>query len=156
MYCLFRLLVEHSKINIKFLTYVYLNEKPTNIDLIKFPGLCPFVLSRYLKFISIFFTSLILFNNHILFLHKSKELMTIQKSRLCSTMVLSCPWLYYQSSCICISFFIINRSVFVACKHFFKSTSILTLGFRQLSPYRFIIASSSLSTTYFDTFLFIE
>ncbi|RWW20275.1 hypothetical protein GW17_00015627 [Ensete ventricosum] len=57
MYYLLRFLVKHSYINPKSLTFGYLNEKPVNISLMKFYGLCPSVLSWYLEFPFAFSTS---------------------------------------------------------------------------------------------------
>ncbi|RWW74696.1 hypothetical protein BHE74_00017340 [Ensete ventricosum] len=56
-YCLLRSLVEHSCINLKSLTFGYLDEKPVNTGLMKFLGLCLFALSWYLEFASAFSTS---------------------------------------------------------------------------------------------------
>ncbi|RWW76967.1 hypothetical protein BHE74_00014902, partial [Ensete ventricosum] len=41
MYCLLRSLVEHSCVNPKSLAFGYLDEKPFDIGLMKFLGLCP-------------------------------------------------------------------------------------------------------------------
>ncbi|RWV79700.1 hypothetical protein GW17_00059121 [Ensete ventricosum] len=57
-YCLLRSLVEHSCINPKSLTFRYLDEKPIDIGLMKFLGLCPSALSWYLEFAFVFSTSL--------------------------------------------------------------------------------------------------
>ncbi|RWW76717.1 hypothetical protein BHE74_00015169 [Ensete ventricosum] len=51
-----------------------------------------------------------LLSRPMLSLHESKGLMTPRKSRLCGTMVLPSPWLYYLLPCICIPFFAIGRS----------------------------------------------
>ncbi|RWV87700.1 hypothetical protein GW17_00050279 [Ensete ventricosum] len=56
-YCLLRSLVEHSCINPKSLTFDYLDEKPIDIGLMKFLGLCSSVLSWYLEFVFAFSTS---------------------------------------------------------------------------------------------------
>ncbi|RWV82195.1 hypothetical protein GW17_00056324 [Ensete ventricosum] len=56
-YCLLRSLVEHSCINPKSLAFGYLDEKPIDIGLMKFLGLCPFSLSWYLEFAFAFSTS---------------------------------------------------------------------------------------------------
>ncbi|RZR79001.1 hypothetical protein BHM03_00004565 [Ensete ventricosum] len=56
-YCLLRSLVEHSYINPKSLSFGYLDEKPIDIGLMKFLGLCPSALSWYLEFAFAFFTS---------------------------------------------------------------------------------------------------
>ncbi|RRT76249.1 hypothetical protein B296_00013749 [Ensete ventricosum] len=56
-YCLLRSLVEHSCINPKSLAFGYLDEKPIDIGLMKFIGLCPFALSWYLEFAFAFSTS---------------------------------------------------------------------------------------------------
>ncbi|RZS24210.1 hypothetical protein BHM03_00057253 [Ensete ventricosum] len=57
VYCLLRSLVEHSCINPKSLTFGYLDEKPIDIGLMKFLGLCPSALSWYLEFAFAFSTS---------------------------------------------------------------------------------------------------
>ncbi|THU61042.1 hypothetical protein C4D60_Mb07t19100 [Musa balbisiana] len=57
-YCLLHPLVVHSCIDPKFSTFGYLDEKLDDTDLMKFPGLCPSALSRYLEFASVFSTSL--------------------------------------------------------------------------------------------------
>ncbi|RWW68339.1 hypothetical protein BHE74_00024129 [Ensete ventricosum] len=57
VYCLLRSLVEHSCINLKSLAFGYLNEKPIDIGLMKFLGLCPSALSWYFEFTSAFSTS---------------------------------------------------------------------------------------------------
>ncbi|THU69906.1 hypothetical protein C4D60_Mb08t19360 [Musa balbisiana] len=54
------------------------------------------------------------FHDQVLSLHESKGLMTSQKSRLCGTMALPCPWPYYPSPRICIPFFAIGRSASMA------------------------------------------
>ncbi|RWW23648.1 hypothetical protein GW17_00012101, partial [Ensete ventricosum] len=41
VYCLFRSLVEHSCVNPKSLAFGYLDEKPFDIGLMRFLGLCP-------------------------------------------------------------------------------------------------------------------
>ncbi|RWW43989.1 hypothetical protein BHE74_00050290 [Ensete ventricosum] len=56
-YCLLCSLVEHSCINPKSLTFGYLDEKPIDIGLMKFLGLCPSILSSYLEFAFAFSTS---------------------------------------------------------------------------------------------------
>ncbi|RWV88795.1 hypothetical protein GW17_00049090 [Ensete ventricosum] len=56
-YCLLCSLVEHSYINPKSLVFDYLDEKFIDTGLMKFLGLCPFVLSWYLEFASTFSTS---------------------------------------------------------------------------------------------------
>ncbi|RWW00087.1 hypothetical protein GW17_00036963, partial [Ensete ventricosum] len=56
-YCLLRSLVEHSCINPKSLAFGYLDEKPIDIGLMKFLGLCPSALSWYLEFAFAFSTS---------------------------------------------------------------------------------------------------
>ncbi|RZS02475.1 hypothetical protein BHM03_00032527 [Ensete ventricosum] len=90
MYCLLRSLVEHSCINPKSLAFGYLNEKPIDIGLMKFLGLCP---SPYLGTWSLPLHSppprpLL---RLMLSLHKSKGSMTPRKSRLYGTMVLPYP-----------------------------------------------------------------
>ncbi|RZS22378.1 hypothetical protein BHM03_00055153 [Ensete ventricosum] len=50
-YCLLRSLVEHSCINLKSPAFGYLDEKSIDTGLMKFLGLCPFVLSWYLEFV---------------------------------------------------------------------------------------------------------
>ncbi|RWW88581.1 hypothetical protein BHE74_00002539 [Ensete ventricosum] len=57
VYCLLRSLVEHSCINPKSLAFGYLDEKPIDIGLMKFLGLCPSALSWYLEFAFAFSTS---------------------------------------------------------------------------------------------------
>ncbi|RZR87288.1 hypothetical protein BHM03_00014662 [Ensete ventricosum] len=74
-YCLLRSLVEHSYINPKSLAFGYLDEKPIDIGLMKFLGLCTPPPPRPLL-------------RPMLSLHESKGSMTPRKSRLCGTMVL--------------------------------------------------------------------
>ncbi|RRT37739.1 hypothetical protein B296_00035159 [Ensete ventricosum] len=76
-YCLLRSLVEHSCINPKSLAFGYLDEKPidTDTDLIKFLGLYPFTLSKYLEFASAFSTFSTPFRS-MLSLYESKGSMT--------------------------------------------------------------------------------
>ncbi|RWV98276.1 hypothetical protein GW17_00038886 [Ensete ventricosum] len=57
-YYLLRSFVEHSYINPKSLAFGYLDEKPIDIGLMKFLGLCPSTLSWYLEFAFAFSTSL--------------------------------------------------------------------------------------------------
>ncbi|RWW51635.1 hypothetical protein BHE74_00041994 [Ensete ventricosum] len=57
VYCILRSLVEHSCINPKSLAFGYLDEKPIDIGLMKFLGLCPSALSWYLEFAFAFSTS---------------------------------------------------------------------------------------------------
>ncbi|RWV81099.1 hypothetical protein GW17_00057514, partial [Ensete ventricosum] len=52
--------------------------------------------------------------------------MTPRKSRLCDTMVLSNPWLYYPLPCICVPSFAIDRSASAALWRSFEFTSFLT------------------------------
>ncbi|RWV78219.1 hypothetical protein GW17_00060840 [Ensete ventricosum] len=54
MNCLLHSMVEHSCINLKSLAFGYLDEKPIDIGLMKFLGLCPSILSWYLEFTSTF------------------------------------------------------------------------------------------------------
>ncbi|RRT54650.1 hypothetical protein B296_00017552 [Ensete ventricosum] len=58
MYCLFCSLVKHSCINPKSLAFGYLDEKPIDIGLMKFLGLCPLALSWYFEIAFAFSTSL--------------------------------------------------------------------------------------------------
>ncbi|RWW05070.1 hypothetical protein GW17_00031677 [Ensete ventricosum] len=74
-YCLLRSLVEHSCINPKSLAFSYLDEKPIDTDLMKFLGLCPFTLSKYLEFASAFSTSSTPFRS-MLSLYESKGSIT--------------------------------------------------------------------------------
>ncbi|RWW29615.1 hypothetical protein GW17_00005858 [Ensete ventricosum] len=73
-YCLLRSLVEHSYINPKSLAFGYLDEKPIDIGLMKFLGLCTPPPPRPLL-------------RPMLSLHESKGSMTPRKSRLCGTML---------------------------------------------------------------------
>ncbi|RZS28346.1 hypothetical protein BHM03_00061927 [Ensete ventricosum] len=81
-YGLLRSLVEHSCINPKSLAFGYLDEKPIDIGLMKFLGLCLFALSWYLEFAFAFSTSSASFRP-MLSHYESKGSMTPQKSRLC-------------------------------------------------------------------------
>ncbi|RWW09242.1 hypothetical protein GW17_00027275 [Ensete ventricosum] len=56
-YCLLCSLVEHSSINPKSLNFGYLDEKPIDVGLMKFFGLCPSTLFWYLEFAFAFSTS---------------------------------------------------------------------------------------------------
>ncbi|RWW47052.1 hypothetical protein BHE74_00046993 [Ensete ventricosum] len=87
-YCLLCSLVEHSCINPKSLTFGYLDEKPIDIGLMKFPAL-PLCFGTW---------SLPLHSppprpllRPMLSLHESKRSMTPWKSRFCDTMVLPSP-----------------------------------------------------------------
>ncbi|RWV92447.1 hypothetical protein GW17_00045181 [Ensete ventricosum] len=123
-YCLLCSLVEHSNINPKSLAFNYLDEKLINTGLIKFLGLYPSTLYWYLEFASAFSTSLAPFRP-MLFLYESKGSMTSRKSRLCGTMALPNPWLYYLLPCICVPSFVIGRSISVALWRSSDSTSFL-------------------------------
>ncbi|RRT75274.1 hypothetical protein B296_00002563 [Ensete ventricosum] len=65
-YCLVYFLVEHSCINSRSLTFGYLGEKPVDIGLMKFLGLCPSALSWYLEFASAFSTFSAPFTTNVL------------------------------------------------------------------------------------------
>ena len=92
----------------------------------KFPNLYPFVLARYIEFALAFSISLTPFHNHTLSLYKSKGSITPKKSCFYSTMALLCPWPYYSSPRIYISFFTIDRFTSMTMWHSSKSTFILT------------------------------
>ncbi|RZS21818.1 hypothetical protein BHM03_00054502 [Ensete ventricosum] len=87
-YCLLRSLVEHSCINPKSLTYGYLDEKPIDIGLMKFPALPPCLSTWSLPLHSPPPRHLL---RPMLSLHESKRSMTPWKSRFCGTMVLPSP-----------------------------------------------------------------
>ncbi|RRT62432.1 hypothetical protein B296_00000483 [Ensete ventricosum] len=125
IYCLLHSLVEHSYINPKSLAFGYLNEKPIDIDLMKFLGLYPFALSLYLKFASAFSTSSAPFRP-MLSLYESKGSMTPWKSRIYGTITLPGPWTYYLLSCICVPSFAIGRSASTTLWRSSESTSFLT------------------------------
>lgn len=110
IYYLLCFLVKHSYIELKSPTFDYLNEKLINTSLIKFIGFYPSVLSQFLIFIFVFFTSSALFHDHMLSLNKSKRLVNPLKFHVYDTIVLLYPWSYYPSTCIYIVFFLINRS----------------------------------------------
>lgn len=112
IYYLLCFLVKHSYIEPKSPTFDYLNEKPINTNLTKFLGFYPSVLSQFLVFISVFFTSSTVFHDHMLSLNKSKRLVNPLKFHVYGTIVLLYPWSYYPLTCIYITFFVINRSTF--------------------------------------------
>ncbi|RRT64033.1 hypothetical protein B296_00027058 [Ensete ventricosum] len=123
-------LIEHSYINLKSLTFGYLDKKLIDTGLMKFLGLCPFALYWYLEFNSAFSTSSAFFTTKV-YHHESKGSMTSWKSRLCGTMTLPAHGPYYLLPCICVPFFALGRFASAALWHSSESsflTDVLLLG----------------------------